>query len=388
MNPGKPTIRLKSLKRLNQLASEVGRDVAFMEVCGTHTMSVFRSGLRSLLPKNVNLLSGPGCPVCVTAQSDIDMLIALAVDHDVIVCTYGDMLRVPGARGSLEKARGDGADVRVIYSSMDAVTLAQESPGKQIVFAAVGFETTTPATAAAVDYAKRMGLGNFTVLASHKLVMPAVTALLDSGTVHVDGFLLPGHVSVITGWREFDPIVKQYNLPCVVGGFEDEQIPEALVDLVRLVGEGRAELINQYPQAVAEHGNPSARALVKKVFELADVRWRGLGTIPGSGLVLRDAYRTFDAQARFNLSQPKDREPKGCRCGEVITGAVTPPQCVLFDNGCTPTNPIGPCMVSSEGTCQAWFKYHRVGVPKRRRLASMRRRDPKTGKPSVLEVQP
>ena len=356
-----------TLNRLNEIASAVGRDVVFMEVCGTHTMSVFRSGLRSLLPANVNLLSGPGCPVCVTAQSDIDMLIALAVDHDVTVCTYGDMLRVPGARGSLERARGDGADVRVVYSSMDAVVLAETNPDMQVVFAAVGFETTAPATAAAVDRAQRMGLKNFTVLASHKLVMPAVTALLDSGTVHVDGFLLPGHVSVITGWREFEPIVKQYGLPCVVGGFEDEQIPEALVDLVRLVGEGRADLINQYPQAVSELGNTSALKLLRQVFEPADVRWRGLGSIPGSGLVLRDAYRVFDAKVIFSLDQPEDHEPKGCRCGEVITGTVTPPECVLFDNGCTPTNPIGPCMVSSEGTCQAWFKYHRVGGLKRKR---------------------
>lgn len=375
MRPANPAVTA-ILSRLNDLAASLGRDAAFMEVCGTHTMSVFRSGLRSLLPKNINLLSGPGCPVCVTAQSDIDMLIALAVDHDVTVCTYGDMLRVPGARGSLERARGDGADVRVVYSSMDAVALAQADPGKQVVFAAVGFETTTPATAAAVDRAKTLGLNNFTVLASHKLVMPAVTALLDSGTVHVDGFLLPGHVSVITGWREFDPIVQHYGLPCVVGGFEDEQIPEALVDLVRLVGEGRADLINQYPQAVSEFGNTAALDLVHQVFQPADVRWRGLGSIPMSGLVLRDAYRAFDAQARFQLTQPEDREPKGCRCGEVITGALTPPKCVLFDNGCTPTNPIGPCMVSSEGTCQAWFKYHRVGGGNRRRSAT------RSGKPT------
>ncbi len=387
MNPSNPN-KSRSLGCLNRLALAMGREASFMEVCGTHTMSVFRSGLRSLLPENIKLLSGPGCPVCVTAQSDIDMLIALAVDHDVTVCTYGDMLRVPGARGSLERARGDGADVRVVYSSMDAVSIAVDSPEKQVVFAAVGFETTTPATAAAVDRAKRMGLKNFTVLASHKLVMPALIALLDSGAVHVDGFLLPGHVSVITGWREFEPIAKRYGLPCVVGGFEDEQIPQALVDLVQMVGEGRVELINQYPQAVSEHGNRSAQALVQKVFEVAGVRWRGLGLIPRSGLVLRDSYRLFDAQKRFNLRQPEDREPKGCRCGEVITGAVTPPQCVLFDNGCTPTSPIGPCMVSSEGTCQAWFKYHRVGVPKRRQLASMRRRDPDSGKHTALEVQP
>jgi hydrogenase expression/formation protein HypD len=387
MNPSDPT-RSRSLSRLGRLASALGRDAAFMEVCGTHTMSVFRSGLRSLLPRNVKLLSGPGCPVCVTAQSDIDMLIALAVDHDVTVCTYGDMLRVPGARGSLERARGDGADVRVVYSSMDAVTLAHESPGRQVVFAAVGFETTAPATAAAVDRAMRLGLENFTVLASHKLVMPAVAALLDSGAVHVDGFLLPGHVSVITGWREFEPIARRYGLPCVVGGFEDEQIPLALADLVQMVVEGRAELVNQYPQAVSERGNPTALALMGKVFEVSDVRWRGLGSIPGSGLVLRDAYRAFDAQARFDLRRPEDREPKGCRCGEVITGAVTPAQCVLFDNGCTPTNPIGPCMVSSEGTCQAWFKYQRAGGLKKRRLVSMRRREPAARSKDTLEVQP
>lgn len=357
----------RSLKVLHETAVKVGRPLAFMEVCGTHTMSVFRSGLRSLLPKNVTLLSGPGCPVCVTAQSDIDMLIELACDRNVTICTYGDMLRVPGARGSLERARGDGADVRVVYSSMDAVTIAQQKPGRQIVFAAVGFETTAPATAAAVDRAVQHKLANFAVLASHKLVMPAVTALLDGGAVEVDGFLLPGHVSVITGWREFVSIPEKYGLPCVVGGFEDEQITVALADLVTMVHDGKPGLINQYPQAVSEEGNTVARALLSKIFEPCDAPWRGLGVIPQSGLALRPAYTAFDAQHKFHLTRPPDREPKGCRCGEVITGAVTPPQCVLFDNGCTPTHPIGPCMVSGEGTCQAWFKYHRVKTHNRRR---------------------
>jgi hydrogenase expression/formation protein HypD len=279
------------------------------------------------------------------------------------------MLRVPGARGSLERARGDGADVRVVYSSMDAVDIAQQNPQRQVVFAAVGFETTAPATAAAVDRAAKLKLNNFAVLASHKLVMPAVTALLDGGGVKVDGFLLPGHVSVITGWREFVSIPEKYGLPCVVGGFEDEQIAVALADLVDMVCANKPGLINQYPQAVSEEGNTVARALLAKIFEPCDVPWRGLGVIPQSGLALRPAYTAFDAQHKFHLTRPPDREPKGCRCGEVITGAVTPPQCVLFDNGCTPTHPIGPCMVSSEGTCQAWFKYHRVKIQNKQRRA-------------------
>ncbi len=356
----------KALKELHETAAQVDKKMAFMEVCGTHTMAIFRSGLRSLLPENVNLLSGPGCPVCVTAQSDIDMLIALACDHDVTICTYGDMIRVPGARGSLEQARGDGADVRVVYSSMDAVDIAQKEPHRQVVFAAVGFETTAPATAAAVGRAHQLGLENFSILASHKLVMPAVTALLDGGGVKLDGFMLPGHVSVITGWREFLPLSEHYKLPCVVGGFEDEQMVVAIADLVRMVRDGKPGLINQYPQAVSPDGNTLALEILKRVFEPQDVPWRGLGVIPKSGMVLRAEYKQFDAQQKFGLERPPDREPKGCRCGEVISGAVTPAECVLFDNGCTPTHPIGPCMVSSEGTCQAWFKYHRVKTSARK----------------------
>lgn len=366
MNPSKD-MTARAIRALHETAAKVGRPMSFMEVCGTHTMSIFRSGLRSLLPENVTLLSGPGCPVCVTAQSDIDMLIELACDHDVTICTYGDMIRVPGARGSLEQARGDGADVRVVYSSMDAVDIAHNEPGREVVFAAVGFETTAPATAAAIDRAETLGLKNFAALASHKLVMPAVTALLDSGGVKVDGFLLPGHVSVVIGWEPYKPIAEKYGLPCVVGGFEDDQIAVALADLVKMVHEDKPGLINQYPQAVSAEGNVLAQRVLERVFESADMPWRGLGVIPKSGLELRAEYAAFDAKRKFGLVRPEDREPKGCRCGEVITGAVTPAECVLFDNGCTPTHPIGPCMVSSEGTCQAWFKYHRVGTTAKRK---------------------
>jgi hydrogenase expression/formation protein HypD len=348
------------LARLRDAAAAVGRPVALMEVCGTHTMSAFRSGLHSLLPENVRLLSGPGCPVCVTAQGDIDLLLALAQRPDVTLCTYGDMLRVPSRRGSLEKARAQGADVRVIYSTLDAVAWAQKLPGRQVVLGAVGFETTAPATAAAVLQAEAQGLTNFSVFASHKLVIPAMTALMEAGDVHVDGFLCPGHVSAIIGAHVYEVIVRKYRLPCVVAGFEEIHMAAAITRLVELIRDGRAELVNDYAEAVNAAGNACAIDLLGRVFAPAAVRWRALGELPASGLVLRDAYAAFDAARRFGLAAPADREPAGCLCGKVITGAVSPHACKLFGKVCTPVNPIGPCMVSSEGTCQAYFKYARV----------------------------
>jgi len=346
-----------ALDRLHAAAEAIGRDVAFMEVCGTHTMSAFRSGLHSLMPTNVRLLSGPGCPVCVTAQSDIDQLIGLAMDRDVTVCTYGDMMRVPGARGSLEAARGCGADVRAVYSTMDAVRLAEAEPGRQVVFAAVGFETTAPATAAALLAAEARELDNFTVLVSHKRVVPAMTALLEAGEVAIDGFLCPGHVSIIIGAEAYRPLVDRDAMPCVIGGFEEALMAVALADLAEQTRDGRAELTNQYPEAVKPAGNPTARKMIGEVFEPATVRWRGIGPIPDSGLTLRRWYRRYDAAERFAIDRPDDHEPPGCLCGQVITGTVQPDQCKLFGTACTPIHPIGPCMVSSEGTCQAWFKY-------------------------------
>ena len=348
------------LTRLRTAASVVGRNIALMEVCGTHTMSAFRSGLHSLLPENVRLLSGPGCPVCVTAQCDIDLLLDLAGLTGVTVCTYGDMLRVPSRNGSLEKARAAGADVRVIYSTLDAVKWAAKTPERQFVLGAVGFETTAPATAAAVLQAQAQNLKNFSVLTSHKCVLPAMTALLEAGDVHVDGFLLPGHVSAIIGVDVYRPIVEKYKLPCVVSGFEELHMAAAIARLVELVQEGKAALVNEYAEAVTAAGNPMALGLLAKVFEPADVRWRALGTIPKSGLVLRPEYGEFDAFKRFQLALSDEKEPAGCLCGKVITGAVTPHDCKLFGKTCTPINPIGPCMVSSEGTCQAYFKYARV----------------------------
>ena len=334
--------------------------MSLMEVCGTHTMSAFRSGLHSLLPKNVKLLSGPGCPVCVTAQGDIDLLLEIAKLPEVTLCTYGDMLRVPSKTGSLERARAQGADIRVIYSTLDAVAWAKKMPERQVVLGAVGFETTAPATAAAVLQAQAMDLRNFSVLAAHKQVVPAMTALLEGGDVKVDGFLLPGHVTAIIGVDAYKPIVERYKLPCVVAGFEELHMALAITRLVELVRDHRLELVNDYAEAVSAGGNKAACALLEKVFEPSDARWRALGTIPRSGLALREAYRFFDAQRRFNVATPADEETPGCLCGKVIKGAATPYECQLFGRACTPINPIGPCMVSSEGTCQAYFKYARV----------------------------
>ncbi len=346
------------LKRLQTAAAAIQQPVAFMEVCGTHTTSAFRCGLSSVLPANVRLISGPGCPVCVTAQSDIDRLIDLGSQSDVTLCTYGDMLRVPGRHGNLEAARMRGSRIEVVYSSMDAVKLAQQEADRQVVFAAVGFETTAPATAAAICEAHRLGLKNFSVLASHKRIIPAMRALLsDTTTPKIKGFLCPGHVSVIIGSDVYKEIVENFGMSCVIGGFEPLQIISALVCLTELFQNNQAALVNQYPEAVHPKGNRWALALLDQIFQPGDARWRGMGIIPESGLVLRPEYERFDAARRFDLKETVEREPAGCLCGKVISGAVLPTQCPLFGRACTPVSPIGPCMVSSEGTCSAWFKY-------------------------------
>jgi hydrogenase expression/formation protein HypD len=348
----------EALSRLREAAGRLDRAVTFMEVCGTHTVSAFRSGLHGLLPPNVKLLSGPGCPVCVTSQGDIDSLISLA-GKPLTLCTYGDMMRVTGSEGSLMEARARGGDVRIVYSALDAVELAAGNPGREVVFAAVGFETTAPATALAVLEAEKLGLGNFSVFASHKLIMPAMHALLNSGELKVDGFVLPGHVAVITGSRIFEVVVEKYGMACVISGFEGEQIAAALAFLTEQLADGRRELVNLYPQAVDDAGNVTAQQALEKVFTPVSARWRGLAELPESGLGLREEYARFDAVRKFALPVMEDREPKGCRCGDVITGRCTPVECKLFGRGCTPVNAIGPCMVSSEGTCAAWFKYGR-----------------------------
>lgn len=339
------------------LAARIGRRVQLMEVCGTHTVSIFRNGLRALLPATLRLVSGPGCPVCVTAQRHIDAAIELAGQPGVTIATYGDMLRVPGVRGSLEARRAAGAHVFVVGSARAALDLARRRPERAVVFLGVGFETTAPATAATVLEAERDGIENFSVLASHKLVVPAMRALLAAGDVPLDGFICPGHVSVIIGARAYEPVAVQDRRPCVITGFEPVQILIGIERLLRQILERRAAVENTYPEAVSDDGNAAALALLRRVFVVADTVWRALGVIPHSGLEFAPRYRRFDAAARFGLVFGDDVDNPACRCGDVIVGRCEPPECPLFGSGCTPLRPIGPCMVSGEGTCAAWHRY-------------------------------
>lgn len=355
---------------MDERCARIRRLVQLMEVCGTHTVSIFRSGVRSMLPPNLKLISGPGCPVCVTAQRHLDAACALARIPGAIVTTYGDMLRVPGRDGSLQEQRAQGADVRIVTSARAAVRIAREHPTREVIFLGVGFETTAPATAAIVLEAERAGLRNLSVLACHKLVLPAMRALLAEEDVPIDGFLCPGHVSVVIGAKAYQPIVDDFRRPCVVAGFEPRQILLGITHLLRQIEEDQPALENVYKGVVSDFGNSAALALINRVFEPADVAWRELGVIPQSGLAFRDEYRRFDALERFDITLGDDRSPKGCRCGEVIQGKIEPAECRLFGRPCTPLQPLGPCMVSSEGACAAWYKYG--GADLRRSTAEAR----------------
>ena len=346
-------------RRVAQIAKNrpAALPITLMEVCGTHTVAVFRHGIRQLLPKGVRLLSGPGCPVCVTPNGEIDQAIALAGLPGVILTTFGDMLRVPGSRSSLQQARAAGADVRVVYSPLDAVRLAQTTPDRQVVFFAVGFETTSPAVAGALVEAHRLGVPSFSALSAHKVIPPAMKVLLESGETRIDGFICPGHVSTIIGARPYEFIARDHGVPCVVAGFEPLDILQGIDMLVAQVGAAEARVEVQYRRTVRWDGNEAAQRYLAEVFEPQDVAWRGLGVIPQSGLKLRSAYQEFDAARRFPLETPPEREHPGCLCGAVLRGAKEPPDCRLFAKGCTPEHPVGPCMVSTEGTCAAWYQY-------------------------------
>ncbi len=350
-----PALARRLAERIRQRSR---RPVRLMEVCGTHTVSIFRSGLRSLLPDTITLLSGPGCPVCVTAQADIDAFVALAQTEGVIVTTFGDLMRVPGTRSNLLRERGRGRDVRIVYSAFDSLRIARENPDRQVVFLGVGFETTAPTVAATVQAAAQAGIANFSVYPAHKTVPPALQALLAMAEVAVDGFLLPGHVSVIIGTEAYRSVFDTHGVPGVVAGFEPADLLGAIAMLVEQIEENRPQLANAYPRAVCDQGNPKALALMKTLMRPVDAAWRGLGVIAGSGLELVEAFATFDARRRFVLELPEPQEPKGCACGQILTGARTPPQCPLFRTRCTPMDPVGPCMVSSEGTCAAYYRYH------------------------------
>jgi len=334
------------------------RRIRLMEVCGTHTVAIFRSGLRSVLPATISLLSGPGCPVCVTDQREIDAFIELARLDDVIVTTFGDLMRVPGSRSSLQKESAEGHDIRMVYSTFDALKIARNNPAKKVVFLGVGFETTAPTVAAVIQQAAMLKVENFSVISAHKLVPPALETLMSLEEVELDGFILPGHVSVIIGLDAYQPFFDKYHIPCVVAGFEPADILQAVAALVEMIETGRPGLDNAYPRAVTERGNPKAQKIMQEIFEPADVCWRGMGMIPRSGLKIRAEYARYDAEQQFELQVPEARIPTGCACGDILTGKKSPPDCRLYRKACTPTDPVGPCMVSTEGTCAAYYRYH------------------------------
>ena len=345
------------LEELHSLTTQINRPLKLMEVCGTHTVEIFRHGIRDVIPKNITLLSGPGCPVCVTSVNDVDAAIAIAKNPNVVLTTFGDMMRVPGGKQSMLEARSEGADIRVLYSPLDALALAQQNPGKEIVFFGTGFETTSPLIAGTLAHIEQAGIKNFSIYAAFKLVPPAMKALLDSPDVFVDGFILPGHVSTIIGTKPYAFIASQYHKPSVVTGFEAKEIIEGILMIVRQLARNQALVEIQYRTVVRVEGNPRAMELLEQYFEPADAHWRGIGVIPGSGLKLRDQYASFDANKKFNPPLSDAKEPELCSCGDVLRGVIIPTECQLFGSACTPESPVGPCMVSTEGSCAAYYKY-------------------------------
>lgn len=337
---------------------ELSRRVTLMEVCGTHTQALFRCGIRHLLPDQVKLLSGPGCPVCITPPGYVDLALELAGYQDTIITTFGDMIRVPGTRGSLQQAKSEGADIRMVYSPLDALALAEEYPLKRVIFLAVGFETTAPAVAATVLRAAKGGLTNLTFLTAHKVIPNALRTVLTEKEVTLDGLILPGHVATVTGSQALKFVPEDYEVPAVIVGFEPEQMLAALLKLAPLAAERKPVLENLHGGVVTAQGNRQAKAIMEQVFTLVDSTWRGIGTIPASGLVLKPELAGYDARLVYGMAEKDSPGPADCRCGEIIKGKKIPPDCSLFKTACTPERPVGPCMVSSEGTCGAYFKYN------------------------------
>ena len=332
------------------------KPISLMEVCGGHTMAIHRFGLHTLLPPTVQLLSGPGCPVCVSGQHFIDKSIDYSKKDGFIITTYGDLIRVPGSVSSLEKEKANGRDVRIVYSTLDAVEIARNNPGKNVVFLGIGFETTAPATAAAIVKANREGIPNFHVLSAHKVMPPVMKALVADG-VKIDGFIAPGHVTAITGTAIYNDLAKIHHLGVVVSGFEPADLMQAILMLVKQFEAGKAEVDSQYKRVVSTKGNPIAQQLLEDIFELKDESWRGLGMIPLSGLKIKSAFAPFDVEVVFPLNITEAPEPKGCICGLILRGLKTPQDCKLFGRRCTPVDPVGACMVSGEGTCATYYKY-------------------------------
>jgi len=349
-----PELGKKLLDRIHRRSRKPAR---LMEFCGGHTVAIFKYGLRQLLPPNIQMLSGPGCPVCVTAAADLDKAIALGKLHGVIITSFGDMIRVPGSRSSLQKAKAEGADVRIVYSAQDALTVANDNPTKSVVFIGIGFETTAPTIAASVLQAEREQINNYSVLSLHKICPPIMKAILDLGEVRLDGIICPGHVSAVIGSRPYQFLANDYHIACAVSGFEPVDMLLAVDLLVEQIESGEPKVEIAYRRGVKPEGNPAALKLMDTVFEVGEADWRGIGIVPASGLQFKRRYESFDATKRFDIKVKPAKEPKGCICGAVLRGVSIPTDCKLFRSTCTPENPVGPCMVSSEGSCAAYYQY-------------------------------
>jgi hydrogenase expression/formation protein HypD len=349
----------KLLEEIKKETARLSKNINIMEVCGTHTMAISRFGIRNLLPEEINLLSGPGCPVCVSTDKYIDKAIKLSKMQGITVATFGDMMRVPGSFSSLEKEKAAGASVEIVYSAYDALKLAEKNPETEIVFLAVGFETTIPSVALTIRDAKNKNLKNFSVLAGHKLIPPAMKSLLEDREVNIGGFLCPGHVSTIIGNEPYGFIPEKYGIPCVISGFEPVDILQSVLMLLKQINNKNISVQIQYKRAVKAEGNVKAREVMYQIFENSDAEWRGLGIIQKSGLKVKKTYGQYDAENKFDIEIEKASVEKGCICGEILKGTKTPVQCLLFGKKCTPENPVGPCRVSSEGTCAAYYKYNK-----------------------------
>ena len=342
---------------VRSISQHATREARFMEFCGGHTVAILKNGIRQLLPPTIMLTSGPGCPVCVTDNADLDKAIALARLPNLIMSSFGDMLRVPGSSSSLQEARAAGSDVRIVYSPLDALELARTNPQKSVVFLAVGFETTAPGVAASVLQAKKEGLKNYYILSLHKLCPPIIKVLLDSGEINIHGLICPGHVSAIIGSNPWQFIARDYGIPCVVSGFEPLDILQCVDMLTQQVARGEAKVEIAYKRGVTPQGNLTAIKIMEQVFQPAPACWRGVGKVADSGLVLRPEFKDFDAELNFDFDPGPTKTQKGCICGDILRGIKTPQECSLFRRVCTPMSPVGPCMVSSEGSCAAYYHY-------------------------------
>ena len=348
-------------KLLPRIERAKQRPLQIMEVCGGHTHSIFRYGIQQLLPEAVEFVHGPGCPVCVLPMGRVDDCVALAERPEVIFTTFGDAMRVPGSKKSLLKAKADGADVRMVYSPLDALKLARENPGREVIFFGLGFETTMPSTAMTVLQARSEGVRNFSLFCNHITIIPTIKAILDSPDMNLDGFLGPGHVSMVIGTKPFEFIARHYGKPITIAGFEPLDVMQAMWIVLKQIAEGRCEVENQYNRIVPEAGNSPALDAIQQVFELREFfEWRGLGSIDHSGVRLRKEFAEFDAERRFSMPNLKIADPKSCQCGEVLKGVIKPHQCKVFGTACTPEMPLGSLMVSSEGACAAYYHYGRI----------------------------